>query len=486
MANNFNSVIDELKLGLETRSNGLSSIFGGQWYFILDHCRIKLCSAEPDMGIYAEVYEVPAAEVSFLSTGCQIRMDDHSGIEINRGRLVREKSAQMLNAPRMDVMRLWNANGSGNGLNLPPKYLTKVWEVVCRDELVTDVKVGMVKLLEARQLELRKLAEQQAADMLADLSAKEAAKLASRKLKQLNAQELQERHKIELKAASLVEDVKIFRSYKEVYEELSRLLLEKYGPPPIKVVTRKVNMLSTLNMDQLICYLESVSLPGASEPMPRSQIMIALRDMPQDANNQISINIFKDWFTSSAGRKLVDQLQEKNMFAVLLEEELCRLEGKFEGGDEVADRITSSRRRTVVRRSMLATNDAKGINFNVRGAFENFTSTARNLAMEAIHTAEDVKDTLPVKSKWFRMSLGIGKDNSIEMSNRATLDDRIEAKQLQLSNSDESIENPPSATKNHIAFSDAESVSSRHSSDYYQSDEEESSDDETSEQSFSI
>eukprot|EP01035_Chromulina_nebulosa_P019129 gene19129-24965_t len=328
-----NLMLDRMYWGKESISDSLEKLFQVMWYFILDGTRLKLVSADPSIGVYADVYDVSAVEILFDSHGLQIRLEDNSGISCDSGLVIREDDFNDLPDPSFDTIRLTNVHGKSYSLNQPPKFLLKVWESVCKDSMLKELKAGLMKLVQKRQLELRRQAEIESARLLSDLAKKEQAILATRKLKQFLPKELIERRDVELKATKLIDDLPHQNTYKEVFEEMDRLTTERYadadGDKPVATKNfSRANAIKKISISKLTKFLEEVPLPGADEPLTHSQAEVILRDIVVDFNGNITLAFFKEWFNAEDGQKELEKLTDKNIFSFMLEDEIKTIEGQ--------------------------------------------------------------------------------------------------------------------------------------------------------------
>jgi WD40 repeat protein len=339
-----NMVMDLLSHGRETRSKNLTNLFDGQWFFVVDRSRLKLVNADPDVSTYSDVYQLSAVDITFLPHGCFMIMEDASGMLIEDSQVIRSNKQDSLPKIKKEIIRSNNFTGNPSPALQIPSFLSNIWRIMQKDAMLNSFRKGMLNLLIKRQQRLRYEAEIQVNAMKKALDDKERVAMALRKNQSLTTKEYEERRQVEKKMAEIIDAIPTAKTYKEVYEEMVRISTEhaqKINPAtilagvlPTNESTKAAAIVNNtirnkkLHLDLFSQYMQQVAMPGLEKPYTAEQAEILLRDLLMDDEHYVPLEAFKEWYLQAEGQKLYEQLNEKNVFAMLLDHELKRLEGE--------------------------------------------------------------------------------------------------------------------------------------------------------------
>lgn len=344
----LNLTMDLLRAGRETRSDNLSNLFDGQWYFVIEYSRLKLLSADADVTAIADIYQTQSAEISLEAHGFSILLEDRTGIRVSGSMVERSDDTEIFPLQRLShkLIRQYNITGSAHKPMKPPTFLETAWRIIARDAMIEEVRRGMVGLVKKRQIRARYEAEKQVALWMKQLEDKQRDALASRINKNPTASEIEEKKALEMRCAKLLDELQTKQTYKEVFTELTNTLEEYFSANDPSSWNQEASMLkksrgiSRLSVALLSTYLTTVPLPGFDGPLSDLMVQTVLREIPVDSNFHTTIEFFKTWFLSNEGKKEVELLNDRNMFALLLDTELRQLEGVLESSGTVVDNIS--------------------------------------------------------------------------------------------------------------------------------------------------
>ena len=314
----------------------ISSLFGGQWYFVVDRNSLKLVSS-------AVMDPVETVDITLLTRGfvAEFRGGEERCMAAVDGRHVTVEEVIELPKSMRNVLsklQLANNRGLSSQFTDAPLFLSGKWGELVKYSLHRKVVNAMLLLVERARVIAAGRSAHEAAVINKEYEAYAATQPVGSSTRHKGADALAKKE-AESKVKKIMDATlpTIDLTYKDVYSDMTRITNElvaadaaaaaaaaavdsKKEAPSKQETLRQAAVSSFMNVKNLTLFLLRETLPGFDEPLSDIQVGVVLESMERSPNSAVKVEQFAHWYKSDDEKELKEELKPKRIFACLLEE----------------------------------------------------------------------------------------------------------------------------------------------------------------------
>ena len=319
----------------------VSSIYTGQWYFLVDRNSLKLVSST-----LMDAFE--SVDLTFLTRGfvAEFRGSAERCTAALEGRHVTSQDIEELPKSIKSVLsklQLTNYRGMSSQFTDAPRFLRAKWGELVRLSLHRKVINAMTLLVEKSRIVAAGRAAQEAAVITREYEAYVTSTGASAGTSNGKNLDSTKKKEMEMKIKRIMDATpnSVDLSSKDVYQDMTRITNEAIllntsnnsngnsdavhddsKTAAIKAEQQRLYAMSTvMTISNLSAYLIREVLPGFDEPLTGIQTSLVLESLERSpTSNSVKLEQFALWYKVDNEKQFRADLKSKRIFAYLLEE----------------------------------------------------------------------------------------------------------------------------------------------------------------------
>ena len=303
--------------------------------------------------------EHPYTEILLTPHGFIANVEDGDTLEVqNDFAQLTHAEDRVTSHSATNTCRMFNYDGRPVPPTETSPYLLRMWDQKKkRTDITGSIKKGLARLFAKRQHKALADAENDANEMISAFYDKVQLKHDSAGSK-WTAQEQAEMKKITAQGYRMKQDATLKDTPHNVFIEIRRLVLqhqantpETWKPQAVIDEEERVAAIGgpqrteediqdilgqRIMVRQLVQYLREVTMPGFESPISKAMTDCSLRDMHFEMypgiGNIVDDTQFRKWYTLDDDQKALEGLNDKTVFALLLEEKIELSKPSRQGG----------------------------------------------------------------------------------------------------------------------------------------------------------